>query len=185
MEAVRTSETSVDNHFTRQYNPEDSSEHHTRRRENLKSHDNSRYLQPSVGCSCTNPPSGSRQFSYKRISGLYSISDIQGSVLGKPLKSRCNNRTVPASQMHITGTGLHFQHIKFKKLLNVHTKFHKNWATGSKAEKGTHNVHKRMLSLTHTHRCTYAGRAHGDLVHTLTTVCSLQQILRTLTCFGM
>jgi hypothetical protein len=38
MEAVRTSVTSVDNHFTRQYNPEDSSEHHTRRRENLKSH---------------------------------------------------------------------------------------------------------------------------------------------------
>jgi hypothetical protein len=28
MEAVRTSETSVDNQFTRQYNPEDSSEHH-------------------------------------------------------------------------------------------------------------------------------------------------------------
>jgi hypothetical protein len=27
MEAVRTSETSVDNHFTRQYNPEDCSEH--------------------------------------------------------------------------------------------------------------------------------------------------------------
>jgi hypothetical protein len=38
MEALRTSETSVQNHFTRQYNPEDSSEHHTRRRENLKSH---------------------------------------------------------------------------------------------------------------------------------------------------
>jgi hypothetical protein len=38
MEAVRTSEMSVDNHFTRQYNPEDNSEHHTRRRENLKSH---------------------------------------------------------------------------------------------------------------------------------------------------
>jgi hypothetical protein len=37
MEAIRTSETSVDNHFTRQYNPEDNSEHHTRRRENLKS----------------------------------------------------------------------------------------------------------------------------------------------------
>jgi hypothetical protein len=36
--AVRTSETSVDNHFTRQYIPEDNSEHHTRRRENLKSH---------------------------------------------------------------------------------------------------------------------------------------------------
>jgi hypothetical protein len=27
MEAVRTSETSVDNHFTRQYNPKDSSDH--------------------------------------------------------------------------------------------------------------------------------------------------------------
>jgi hypothetical protein len=38
MEAVRTSETSVDNHFTRQYIPEDNSEHHTRRRENLISH---------------------------------------------------------------------------------------------------------------------------------------------------
>jgi hypothetical protein len=30
MEAVRTSETSVDNHFTRQYIPEDNSEHHKR-----------------------------------------------------------------------------------------------------------------------------------------------------------
>jgi hypothetical protein len=38
MEAVRTSETSVDNNSTRQYIPEDNSEHHTRRRENLKSH---------------------------------------------------------------------------------------------------------------------------------------------------
>jgi hypothetical protein len=36
MEAERNSETSVDNHFTRQYNPEDSSEHHTRRRDNWK-----------------------------------------------------------------------------------------------------------------------------------------------------
>jgi hypothetical protein len=40
MEAVRTSKTSVDNHFTRQYIPEDNSEHHTRRHENLKSHVN-------------------------------------------------------------------------------------------------------------------------------------------------
>jgi hypothetical protein len=31
MEAVRTSETSVDNHFIRQYIPEDNSEHPTRR----------------------------------------------------------------------------------------------------------------------------------------------------------
>jgi hypothetical protein len=38
MEAVRTSETSVDNYFTRQYIPENNSELHTRRRENLKSH---------------------------------------------------------------------------------------------------------------------------------------------------
>jgi uncharacterized membrane protein len=44
MEAARTSETSVDNHFTRQYNPEDSSEHHTRRRENLKSHIHNLFL---------------------------------------------------------------------------------------------------------------------------------------------
>jgi hypothetical protein len=38
MESARTSETSVDNYFTRQYIPEDNSELHTRRRENLKSH---------------------------------------------------------------------------------------------------------------------------------------------------
>jgi hypothetical protein len=38
MEAVRTSETSVDNNFTRQYIPEHNSEHHTHRRENMKSH---------------------------------------------------------------------------------------------------------------------------------------------------
>jgi hypothetical protein len=40
MEAVRTSETSVDNYFIRQYIPEDNSELHTRRRENMKSHSN-------------------------------------------------------------------------------------------------------------------------------------------------
>jgi hypothetical protein len=48
MEAVRTSETSVDNHFTRQYIPEDNSEHnsehHTRLRENLKSHSRISFL---------------------------------------------------------------------------------------------------------------------------------------------
>jgi hypothetical protein len=38
MEAARNSETSVDNYFTRQYIPEDNSELHTGRRENLKSH---------------------------------------------------------------------------------------------------------------------------------------------------
>jgi hypothetical protein len=35
---VRTPETSGNNNFTRKYIPEDNSEHHTRRRENLKSH---------------------------------------------------------------------------------------------------------------------------------------------------
>jgi hypothetical protein len=35
---ARTSETSVHNHFTRQYIPEDISEHHNRRPEYLKSH---------------------------------------------------------------------------------------------------------------------------------------------------
>jgi hypothetical protein len=38
MEAAHTSEMSVDNYFTRHYIPEDKSEFHTRRRENLKSH---------------------------------------------------------------------------------------------------------------------------------------------------
>jgi hypothetical protein len=38
MKAACTSETSVDNYFTRQYTPEYNSELHTRRRENLKSH---------------------------------------------------------------------------------------------------------------------------------------------------
>jgi hypothetical protein len=37
METARTSETSVDNYFTLQYIPEDKSELHTRRRENLNS----------------------------------------------------------------------------------------------------------------------------------------------------
>jgi hypothetical protein len=45
--AVRTSETSVDNYFTRQYIPEDNSEHHTRRRENLKSHKKSKLCVPT------------------------------------------------------------------------------------------------------------------------------------------
>jgi hypothetical protein len=35
----------VDNHFRRQYIPEDNSEHHTRRRENLKSHKDNKILR--------------------------------------------------------------------------------------------------------------------------------------------
>jgi hypothetical protein len=38
MKATCTSETSVDNDFTRQYIPQDKSELHIRRRENLKTH---------------------------------------------------------------------------------------------------------------------------------------------------
>jgi hypothetical protein len=45
MEAVRTSETSVENYFTQQYIPEDNSEHHTRRRENLMSHSAMLYVK--------------------------------------------------------------------------------------------------------------------------------------------
>jgi hypothetical protein len=45
MEATRTAETSVNNYFTRQYIPEDKSELHTRRRENLKSHITIFFLQ--------------------------------------------------------------------------------------------------------------------------------------------
>jgi hypothetical protein len=46
MDAARTSETSVDNYFTRQYIPEVNSDLHTRRRENLKSR--SDYLLNSI-----------------------------------------------------------------------------------------------------------------------------------------
>jgi hypothetical protein len=48
MEAVRTSETSVDNYFTRQYIPEDSFELHTRRCENLKYHNIKTDLQEII-----------------------------------------------------------------------------------------------------------------------------------------
>jgi hypothetical protein len=50
IEAARTSETSVDNYFTRQYIPEDKSELHTRRRENLKSHENVIVILKSAMC---------------------------------------------------------------------------------------------------------------------------------------
>jgi hypothetical protein len=48
MEAARTSETSVDNYFTLQHIPEDKSKLHTRRHENLKSHDFSKVLTASI-----------------------------------------------------------------------------------------------------------------------------------------
>jgi hypothetical protein len=47
MEGARTSETSVDKYFTRQYIPEDS-ELHTRRRENLKSHNSHDLVTASI-----------------------------------------------------------------------------------------------------------------------------------------
>jgi hypothetical protein len=52
MKAVRTSETSVDNYFTRQYIPEDNSEHHSRRRENLKSHMKSMFTSDICSIKC-------------------------------------------------------------------------------------------------------------------------------------
>jgi hypothetical protein len=71
MEAVRTSETSVDNHSTRQYNPEDSSEHHTRRRENLKSHNFTLLKQQR----CYDEQRGSTQPGYQTtIWGQFSIT---------------------------------------------------------------------------------------------------------------
>jgi hypothetical protein len=48
MEAARTSETSIDNYFTRQYIPEDKSELHIRLRETLKSHILSGYYHKVV-----------------------------------------------------------------------------------------------------------------------------------------
>jgi hypothetical protein len=54
MEAVRTSEKSVDNYFTRQYIPEDNSELHTCHRENLKSHIEPHY--PYLGVTGLIPP---------------------------------------------------------------------------------------------------------------------------------
>jgi hypothetical protein len=36
------------NYFTRQYNPEDNSEHHTRRRENLKCHTMKNMFRPNL-----------------------------------------------------------------------------------------------------------------------------------------
>jgi hypothetical protein len=50
MEAASTSETSVDNYFTRQYIQEDNSELHTPRRENLKSHISVAVLSVNVFC---------------------------------------------------------------------------------------------------------------------------------------
>jgi hypothetical protein len=50
MEAARTSETSVDNYFTRQYIPEDKSELHIRRRENLKSYKIKSNILPVTKC---------------------------------------------------------------------------------------------------------------------------------------
>jgi hypothetical protein len=48
-------ETSVDNHFTRQYIPEDNSEHHTRRREISQPEGTSPHLQQLVTCPYPEP----------------------------------------------------------------------------------------------------------------------------------
>jgi hypothetical protein len=81
MEAVRTSETSVDNHFTRQYNPEDSSEHHTRRRENLKSHN---VALPTFGSQVFLP----RQGQCSVLNGNRQVSLLSGTPALDPTKAK-------------------------------------------------------------------------------------------------
>jgi hypothetical protein len=93
MEAVRISETSVDNHFTRQYNPEDSSEHHTRRRENLKSH--KFLLVDAMSLSCVEV--------YLSLSAnmklMYSLVPIPHNFLQAPGRK---NSSLIASQLTLT-----------------------------------------------------------------------------------
>jgi hypothetical protein len=54
----------VDNHFTQQYIPEDNSKHHTRRRENLKSHKRQQTLPRT---SCCNIVNGATEVSHSFI----------------------------------------------------------------------------------------------------------------------
>jgi hypothetical protein len=51
--ALRTSETAVDNYFTRQYIPGDNSELQARRRENLKSHNEEVAYKIIINCTNT------------------------------------------------------------------------------------------------------------------------------------
>jgi hypothetical protein len=74
IEAALTSETSVDNYFTRQYIPEDDSEFHTRRRENLKSHTVLTIVQPAEKRSTLVDQGGSLSLSQKAVIGPYSES---------------------------------------------------------------------------------------------------------------
>jgi hypothetical protein len=65
MEAARTSETLVDNYFTRQYISEDNSELHTRHRENLKSHITISSLSASYSVSNSGTQLASQPFDEK------------------------------------------------------------------------------------------------------------------------
>jgi hypothetical protein len=58
----------VHNHFTQQYNPEDNSEHHTRRRENLKLH-----LLCCCGTNAFNMAGRNLSLTAKSCSGVYQI----------------------------------------------------------------------------------------------------------------
>jgi hypothetical protein len=74
MDAVRTSETSVDNYCTRQYIPEDNSELHTRLLENLKSH------CVVETCSVVRFPSQSRVLSEHIFAGTYIYHTYKGTL---------------------------------------------------------------------------------------------------------
>jgi hypothetical protein len=79
MEAARTSETSVDNHFTRQYNPEDSSEHHwfltLREEQRFKVFEN-RVLMSIFGPRKDEVTGGLRKQLNEKLYNLYSSPNI-------------------------------------------------------------------------------------------------------------
>jgi hypothetical protein len=104
MEEARTSETSVDNYFTRQYIPEDNSELHTRGCENLKSHISDHLVQVYQLNLCTHflSPVLSRSVSLVKFqvsecvctataagtthsNGVTSV--LEGTIIGKKLKT--------------------------------------------------------------------------------------------------
>jgi hypothetical protein len=70
MEAVRTSETSVDNHFTRQYNPEDSSEHNGITHIPLKQKSVIRYVNGTYTCWYSHNKSAIYKVSTKSVIGF-------------------------------------------------------------------------------------------------------------------
>jgi hypothetical protein len=71
IEAVRTSETSVDNHFTRHYNPEDNSEHRVKpvRIAGLR-------VEPETSRIRRNVNHSTKTFGLYRVKTLTTITDV-------------------------------------------------------------------------------------------------------------